>query len=115
MIFHAALPEEWDDDAPEYTPGGFAADGFIHCSTARQLASSVNRFLGDRECVVLLRIDDAGLGSALRWEPGSLGEDDLFPHLYGPLPRRAVERAEMWPRAADGAYRAADLTAPLET
>ncbi len=117
MIYHAALIREWEADGwdadTDYVPGGFAADGFVHCSTAAQVEGSVNRFLGGHESVVLLWLDDATLGDELRWEPGSLGESARFPHLYSPIARSQVVRAERWARADDGRFRVTDLATPL--
>ncbi len=113
MIYHAATPEEWDDAAPHHTPGDFAADGFVHCSSADQLEASVNRFLGHRDSVVVLWLDPEDLGDDLRWEPGSLGEPQLFPHLHAPIAREQVRRADVWSRSADGSYRVSDLPTPL--
>lgn len=59
------------------------ADGYIHFSTASQLAETASRhFRGQRELVVVA-VDVAALGPALKWEPSRGG--DLFPHLYAPL------------------------------
>jgi uncharacterized protein (DUF952 family) len=113
VIFHAARPEEWDDDTPEYRPGSFDSDGFIHCSTSTQLEGAVNRFLGHEPSVVVLWIDDVDLGTELRWEPGSAGEPELFPHLFAPLQQGYVRRAELWHRSADGRFRSSELTTPL--
>jgi uncharacterized protein (DUF952 family) len=63
-------------------------DGFIHFSTAEQLEGTIERhFAGERDLVVL-EVDAAALGDALRWEPSRGGA--LFPHLYGELALDAV-------------------------
>lgn len=56
--------------------------------------------------MVLLYIDPAALDSPVRWEPGTLADPDwmLFPHLYGPLPLRAVIRVCGYPPAPDGTF-----------
>jgi len=68
------------------------ADGYVHFSTAAQVAATLAKHYRGREGLVLLAvaIDALGdaLGDALRWEPARNG--DLFPHLYGPLPLHAV-------------------------
>ena len=61
-----------------------AADGYIHFSTAAQLGETGRRYFTGRANLVLLAVDAAALGEALRWEPSRGG--DLFPHLYAPLP-----------------------------
>ncbi|HYD27536.1 DUF952 domain-containing protein [Brevundimonas sp.] len=64
------------------------ADGYIHMSTKEQLAETARRHYAGRSGLVLLTVDAAALGEALRWEPSRGG--DLFPHLYGPLPLSAI-------------------------
>jgi uncharacterized protein (DUF952 family) len=64
-------------------------DGYIHLSTAVQAHETARLHFAGQAGLVLLRIDAAALGAALRWEPSRGGA--LFPHLYGPLPRGLVE------------------------
>jgi uncharacterized protein (DUF952 family) len=67
-----------------------ARDGFIHCSTAAQVRETAARHFAGQRDLLLVAIDTAALGDALRWEPSRGGS--LFPHLYGPLPLSAVRR-----------------------
>lgn len=64
------------------------ADGYIHMSTATQLPETARRHYPGRAGLVMLAVDTGALGEALVWEPSRGG--DLFPHLYAPLPVRAV-------------------------
>ena len=76
------------------------ADGFIHFSTAEQVAeTAVRHFAGQRD-LVLAAIEAAALGAALRYEPSRGGA--LFPHLYGTLPMSAVRWVKPLPLAAAG-------------
>ncbi|MBO6601813.1 MULTISPECIES: DUF952 domain-containing protein [Rhodophyticola] len=59
------------------------ADGFIHFSTAAQVAETAARHFADARDLELLAYDSETLGPALKWEPSRGGA--LFPHLYGPL------------------------------
>jgi uncharacterized protein (DUF952 family) len=77
-------------------------DGFIHFSTAEQLAETARRHYAGQNGLLLLGVNAAALGSALRWEPSRGGA--LFPHLYGALPLAAVTRVEPLPLAADGQH-----------
>jgi uncharacterized protein (DUF952 family) len=63
-------------------------DGYIHFSTAGQLAETLAKHFAGREGLVLLGVPVAGLGDALQWEPSRGG--DLFPHLYADLAVSAV-------------------------
>jgi uncharacterized protein (DUF952 family) len=65
-----------------------ARDGFIHFSTAAQLAGTMAKhFVGQRE-LLLVAVDADALEAALKWEPSRGGE--LFPHFYAALPLTAV-------------------------
>jgi uncharacterized protein (DUF952 family) len=77
-------------------------DGFIHFSTAEQVAETAARHYAGQPQLVLLGVDVAALGAALRWEPSRGGA--LFPHLYAPLPVTAVTRVDSLSVAADGRH-----------
>jgi uncharacterized protein (DUF952 family) len=68
-------------------------DGFIHFSSAEQVAGTYERYFSGQNGVVLAAVDADVLGTALKWEPSRGGA--LFPHLYGDLPLTAV----LWSRA----------------
>lgn len=67
-----------------------AEDGYLHFSTAAQLAETLRLHFKGQADLVILAIRAADLGEALVWEPSRGGQ--LFPHLYGgPLDMNAVE------------------------
>ena len=76
------------------------ADGYIHMSTAGQLAETVRRHYSGRVDLVLVTVDPDDLGEALKWEPSRGG--DLFPHLYAPMPLSAVVSERFLSVDADG-------------
>lgn len=78
------------------------ADGYIHFSTAEQVAETANKHFAGQGTLMLLACDAAALGDALRWEPSRGGAP--FPHLYRPLHAVDVIRTEPWAPAADGTY-----------
>jgi uncharacterized protein (DUF952 family) len=63
-------------------------DGFIHFSSASQVAETAKKHFFRQTGLFLIAVDADALGAALRWEV-SRG-DDLFPHLYGELDLGAV-------------------------
>ena len=63
-------------------------DGFIHFSTAAQLAGTMAKHFAGQRQLLLVAVDAEALGSGLKWEPSRGGE--LFPHLYAALPLSAV-------------------------
>ena len=64
------------------------ADGYIHLSTADQLAETLEKHFAGQQGLVIAEIDLAMLGEAVRWEPARGGA--LFPHVYGELPLAAL-------------------------
>jgi uncharacterized protein (DUF952 family) len=69
-------------------PAGFAAEGFIHCCWANQLAGVIDRYYQGRADLVLLDLDVNAVGATLVEEDPCSGEK--FPHLYGPIPLSAI-------------------------
>lgn len=102
-IYHICLRKEWELAEQRGAYMGSSqdrADGFIHFSTAGQLAESARRHRMGQTGLVLLAVDPHVLGEALRWEPSRHGA--LFPHLYGTLPLSAVRSVRDVPLSADG-------------
>jgi uncharacterized protein (DUF952 family) len=58
-------------------------DGFIHFSSASQVAETTRRHFFRKTGLFLIAVDADALGAALRWELSRA--DQLFPHLYGEL------------------------------
>lgn len=63
-------------------------DGYIHMSTREQAAETAGKHFTGQDRLVMLMIDLAPFGEAIKWEPSRGGA--LFPHLYGTLPLSAV-------------------------
>lgn len=86
MIYKILSRSEWDAALAcgEYTGSpDDARDGFIHFSSANQLAVTAAKYFTGKRDLLLVAVDEATLGAALKWEPSRGG--DLFPHLYAPL------------------------------
>lgn len=79
------------------------ADGYIHLSTAAQLAETVDRHFAGQADLAIAAIDLGAFGEAVRWEPARGGQ--LFPHLYGTLTLESVLAYGPLERAEDGAIR----------
>lgn len=77
-------------------------DGFIHFSTREQVVETAARHFAGQHDLLLAAIDAGALGDALKWEPSRGGA--LFPHLYGPLPMRAVKWMRPLLVGADGLH-----------
>ena len=75
-------------------------DGFIHFSTATQLAGTAAKHFAGQADLMLVAVDGDALGTTLKWEPSRGG--DLFPHLYGVLAIKSVHWARPLPDEIDG-------------
>jgi uncharacterized protein (DUF952 family) len=64
-------------------------DGFIHLSAAHQVRGVCDRYFAGESALVLLSVEGARLGPALKWETSHKGE--AYPHLYGALPLALVK------------------------
>jgi glutathione S-transferase len=114
-VYHLALPGDWADAfaSGEYrmsTRGvTLEQEGFIHCSTREQVEDTANRFYADLDTLMLLTVDPLLVPASIVWEPPAPDVDDLFPHVYGPIPVAAVNRAEPWIRRPDEAWSLATI------
>ena len=79
-----------------------ARDGFIHFSTAAQVAETAAKHFAAAQDLVLVRVDADRLGDRLKWEPSRGGA--LFPRLYGPLRLADARKVEPLPLGADGRH-----------
>jgi uncharacterized protein (DUF952 family) len=75
-------------------------DGYIHISTAQQVAETAAKHFATESDLVLVALDDAALGAALKWEPSRGGA--LFPHLYRKLVLADVVWDKSLPLGASG-------------
>jgi len=82
-------------------------DGYIHFSTADQLAETAARHFAGQDNLLLVAVDADRLGDALRHEPSRGGA--LFPHLYGSLPLDAVLWTRPMPLGPDGSHILPDM------
>ena len=84
-----------------------ARDGFIHFSTAAQVAGTAAKHFAGQTGLFLVAVDAQALGKALVWEPSRGG--DLFPHLYGDLDLGAVTGVTALTARADGSHAIPEL------
>ena len=78
------------------------ADGYIHFSTAGQVAETAAKHFAGQENLLLIAVEEGALGAALRYELSRGGA--LFPHLYAPLALAAVRWFARLPLGADGVH-----------
>ncbi len=105
LIYHMCRRAEWQaaEQAGAYRGSSQdAADGFIHFSTAAQIEASAAKHRAGQDDLVLIAVDPAALGAALKWEASRGGAP--FPHLYGALPVDRVRWIRPLPLGAAGRH-----------
>lgn len=86
MIYKVFRLQEWADLTKDGTTKGAPidlSDGYIHFSTAAQLAETLAKHFAGVTPLMLAGVEDGAVGDDLRWEPSRGGA--LFPHLYREL------------------------------
>jgi uncharacterized protein (DUF952 family) len=121
LILHITSKSEWlsAQQRGEYVAPSLQTEGFIHCSTEKQVIPVANLFYRGQNGLLLLKLDEAKLSSELKWEPpaGPIAPGhsaaDKFPHIYGPINLTAVSAVfDFEPDPASGNF---SLPAALAT
>lgn len=102
LIYKILRAEEWAVLEAQGESQGApidVADGYIHFSTAAQVAETAAKHFAGETGLKLLAYDSAAL-PALKWEPSRGGQ--LFPHLYAALRRDAALWVQDLPLGPDG-------------
>lgn len=90
LIYHVVEASEWarQEGQPVYRAGSLETEGFIHLSTREQLSGVLDRYYRDVPNLLVLHIDADKLAHELRYEQAT--NNELFPHVYGPINKEAV-------------------------
>ena len=113
-IVHLCRRADWLDAASrgQYRAASLDGEGFIHASRPGQIAAVASAFYRGQPDLVLLWINPARLQAELRWERGvppqpgdSPVDEQLFPHIYGPLNLEAVLTVTGLTPGVDGSFR----------
>lgn len=103
LIYKIFRRPEWDalraDGQTDGAPIDLA-DGYIHISTAAQVAETAAKHFTHESDLILIALEADALGEALKWEPSRGGA--LFPHLYRPLTLADVVWDKPLPLGANG-------------
>ena len=104
LTYHLTPAEWWaasDAAAPLGAPS-LAEEGFIHCTDGpvAMVATANRHYRGDPRDFVILSIDLDRVGS--RWTVEDRAR--IYPHVFGPIAREAIEAVVAAPRASDGAF-----------
>lgn len=90
VIYHIVSAADWasQESRPTYEAGSLQTEGFIHFSQKEQVSGVLSRYYQNVPNLLLLHVDADKLTHELRYELST--NDELFPHLYGPLTKEAV-------------------------
>jgi len=104
FVYHLVPPEVWEKALIEghYRPASLKTEGFVHLSTEDQVPESAQIHLGSHPELVVLRLPIKWIKDKLKWEEGR--NEELFPHLYGPLKLHFVETTLALERHDDGTF-----------
>jgi uncharacterized protein (DUF952 family) len=104
FLYHMARRSDWAQaEATGFYTGSAddKRDGFMHFSTATQVAESARRHRAGQGDLLLIAVAEESTGP-WRWEAARSG--DLFPHLYGDLPVTAAVGIHDLPLGEDGLH-----------
>ncbi|WP_299350625.1 DUF952 domain-containing protein [uncultured Shimia sp.] len=104
LIFKIFRADEWAELRANRETAGApidVTDGYVHFSTAEQVAETAAKHFTAEEGLFLLGLEADDLGEKLVWEPSRGGA--LFPHLYRVLRLEDVAWAQPLP-LVDGAH-----------
>ena len=116
MIILHLVPKTEFEGAPVDQPflaAHYAADGFTHCTAGWDVLSHVanNVYRHTPGDFIVLEIEAERVTAPVRFEapvPPPPADHPLaghlFPHIYGPINRDAIERVTPVRRAEDGAF-----------
>lgn len=101
-IYHIVPRHEWTAAGDPWAPEALATEGFVHCSFRHQVGATLKRFFSAEDGTVpedlaVLEIDPFRTNRVIRSEAGAGGEltteglPEVFPHLFGSIPRAAVK------------------------
>jgi uncharacterized protein (DUF952 family) len=113
FIYHIATASDWAQAlaAGEYTTSTrgrtLAEQGFIHSSTADQVAPVANMIYQGLPDLLVLVIDTDRVRPEIRFEMVP-GWDEPFPHIYGALNADAVVKTQRLEPDSDGRFFFAD-------
>ena len=105
VILHIVRREQWEKAKLEGVYRGDTLDsqGFIHCSTSKQIVKVANALFCAQKGLMLLYIDTTKVQSEIRYE--SAGSKELYPHIYGPLNIDAVIKVAPFEPVRNGRFK----------
>lgn len=105
IILHIAKQEQWEHAKRTgvYAGDTLESEGFIHCSTPKQIIKVANALFHGQKGLVLLVIESDKVKSKILYESVEGGE--CYPHIYGPLNIDAVVKVLRFESKKDGTFK----------
>jgi len=93
VIYHIISVNEWEKAKQEgaYAPNSLSNEGFIHCSTEKQVTGVANSLYKGRTDLIVLEIAEDQVDANIVYED-LYSLNQLFPHIYGVLNVNAVTK-----------------------
>jgi uncharacterized protein (DUF952 family) len=109
MIYRIAELTDWQtaQQTGFFASADLSAEGFIHASELYQVEATANRYYAGRTNILLLEIDESELWVAAVPVQREYAEarNDLFPHIFAPVPLVAIARAFLFQTGHDGQHK----------
>jgi uncharacterized protein (DUF952 family) len=104
VILHITQQEQWEMAQHQgiYRADSLDTEGFIHCSTPKQVIKVANRFFPHQKGLVLLFIDSDKVTPEIRYE--TVEANEQFPHIYGELNLDAIFKVVEFEPGEDGFF-----------
>ncbi|NRB07113.1 MAG: DUF952 domain-containing protein [Richelia sp.] len=104
IILHITQKKQWKEAKLSgiYRGDTLNTEGFIHCSTPKQIIPTANRFFLHKQGLIVLFIDTDRIQSEIRYEAAENGK--IFPHIYGVLNTNAVLKVLELSAGEDGRF-----------
>ena len=95
IIYHVTTLIEWEQAQKDgyYKAASLEIEGFIHCSTAKQVEGVLERYFSGKTNLIKLTIDPNKLNSKLVYEL-SPSVNQEFPHVFGVINLDAIVQTE---------------------
>lgn len=105
IILHITTRKQWEQakSAGVYHCDTLNSQGFIHCSTLKQIIKVANALFKGQKDLVLLCIDSAKVKAEIRYEGAEGGEK--YPHIYGSLNVNSVVKVLDFKQDNEGSFR----------
>lgn len=102
-LFHITTQKDWEIavEVGIYKADSLSTEGFIHCSTDKQVAKVANLFYKDIPNLMLLAINPEKVNAEIKWE---IADGDTFPHIYGAISIDAIESVETFSPDENGNF-----------